>query len=388
MQSIRNILQIFREEFSTVIRDSGVWIFFVLLNLAYPVIYTYIYSNESVHEVPVAVVDHDFSSASRDFIRRWDASANVNVIARCNDIEEAKRLWYKKDILGILEVPKSFGSDINTGKQTNVSLFTDMGGLLNYKALLMSASSVAQLSGKEIQVKDLTYALPTTQELTASPIRIEEVKLFNPESGYASFIIPAILILVIQQSLLLGIGTLAGTARDRNKGHLLPTGYLTRFRNPFQIITGKAMAYFTVYVVMIVWVYVVVPGIFNLTRIGLKLDLFIFLLPFLLSSIFMAISFSFLSKEREAPFFIFVFTSVPLMFLSGISWPIEAIPHYWKTISHIFPSTFGIEGYTKIANMGSTLNELLPEWYSLWLLTVVYFFISAYLYYRAMRVKF
>ena len=59
---------------------------------------------------------------------------------------------------------------------------------------------------------------------------------------------------------------------------------------------------------------------------------------------------------------IFVFTSVPLLFISGISWPGAAIPPFWKYVSYIFPSTFGINGFVKINNMGATLSEVAFEY--------------------------
>lgn len=68
-------------------------------------VYTFIYSNEVAREVPVAVVDHSKSALSREFIRNWDATASVDVVARCEDMEAARLLMYKKDIYGILEIP-------------------------------------------------------------------------------------------------------------------------------------------------------------------------------------------------------------------------------------------------------------------------------------------
>ena len=59
---------------------------------------------------------------------------------------------------------------------------------------------------------------------------------------------------------------------------------------------------------------------------------------------------------------LFVFTSVPLLFLSGISWPGAAMPEFWRYFSYIFPSTFGINGYVRINSMGATLNEVAFEY--------------------------
>ena len=84
-----------------------------------------------------------------------------------------------------------------------------MGALLYNKALLQATRNVAVTVGIEIQAENIPYASRIQQEITASPVEISEVKMFNPQSGFASFIIPAVLILVIQQSLLLGVGTFA-----------------------------------------------------------------------------------------------------------------------------------------------------------------------------------
>lgn len=376
---IYDIYYIFRKEFYTIFRDHAVLVFFILLTLAYPVVYTYIYSNEVVREVPVAVVDNSKSVLSREFIRHWDASPGVGVVARCSDMEEARILMYEKKIYGILEVPAGFSRDVARGKQAHVSLFCDMGGLLNYKALLMAASDVSILMGKDIQVTGMDYATEKTQEIKASPVQVAEVKMFNPAGGFASFIIPAVLVLVIQQSLLLGVGTIAGTARDRSKYKLMiPVN--GHYRHSWRIVTGKALAYLPVYVVMSFWVFFVVPRIFGLTQIADKADLVFFMLPFLLACVFFAITLSFLCKEREMPFLLFVFTSVPLMFISGISWPKTAIPDYWVVFSKIFPSSHGIDGFVKINNMGASLSEVGTEFYSLWILAAVYFILSCLLY--------
>ena len=147
--------------------------------------------------------------------------------------------------------------------------------LLNYKALLQATSDVAITLGKEIQVENLPYASRIQQEITASPVEISEVKMFNPQSGFASFIIPAVLILVIQQSLLLGVGTIAGTARDRNPRHsLVPVD--KHYCKPWCIVIGKACVYMPVYFVMGFWVFFIVPRIFSLTQIGAKSELMLF----------------------------------------------------------------------------------------------------------------
>jgi len=267
MKRIYDIYYVFRREFYTVFRDHAVIVFFILLTLAYPLVYTYIYSDEVVRDVPVAVVDHSNSSLSREFIRDWGASPNVRIVAHCSDLEQAKILMHEKKIYGILEVPSDFSKSVARGDQAHVALFCDMGALLNYKALLQAASDVAIGMSREIQVEGVPYASRIQQEITTSPVEIAEVKMFNPQSGFASFIIPAVLVLVIQQSLLLGVGTIAGTARDRSrKKWMIPDN--RHYRRAWCIVLGKALLYIPIYFVMGYWVFFIVPRIFGLTQIG------------------------------------------------------------------------------------------------------------------------
>lgn len=384
-----DIYYVFKREFYSVFRDHAVLTFFVALTLAYPVVYTFIYSNEVAREVPVAVVDHSKSSASREFIRNWDATASVDVIAHCEDMEAAKHLMYKKDIYGILEIPEDFSRRIALGEQAHVSLFCDMGALLNYKALLTAGTDVALQMSKDIQIRGMEYATKITEEIKASPVKIQDVKLFNPQGGFTSFLIPAVLILVIQQSLLLGVGTIAGTERDRRrKGSQLPAG--CHFCRPTRVVLGKTFAYLPIYFVMAYWVFFIVPRLFGMTQVGERGEIMLFLFPFLLACVFFAIAMSFLSREREMPFLIFVFTSVPLMFISGISWPKSAIPEYWVWFGKLFPSSFGIDGFVKINNTGATLSEVLPEFWGLWILAAFYFVMACLLYkieYRKLKYK-
>lgn len=381
---MKDIFYIFRREFYTVFRDHAVMTFFIFLTLGYPIIYTYIYSDEVVREVAVAVIDHAQTPLSREFLRMWDATPGAKIVAHCNDLEEAKILMNKKEVYGILEVPADFSKEINRGEQAHVALFCNMGALLNYKALAQASSDVSLEMGKKIQVDGLDYASRIQQEVTASPVKVSEVKLFNPQGGFASFIMPAVLILVIQQSLLLGVGTIAGTQRDRNRGYgMVPSN--RHYRRAWQIVLGKACLYLPVYLVMGFWVLFIVPRIFSLTQIASKVELMLFLFPFLLACIFFSIAGSFLSKEREQPFLLFVFTSVPLMFISGISWPREGIADYWIAFSRIFPSTHGIDGFVKLNNLGATLRDVLPEYVSLWILAGVYFVLACLLYRRELN---
>ena len=200
-EGILDIFYIWKDELKNVFKDEGVLIFFFLVPFAYPLLYSFIYNNEVVREAKMVVVDQSDSYLSREFTRRVNATPDVRVVAVSTDMEEAKRMLDRKEAYGILYFP--------TGKQTTVPLYCDMSSLLFYKAFLLAATEVSLDLGKEIRMHNAPGASAKQEEITVNPIPYESVTLFNTQNGFASFLVPAILILVIQQTLVLGIGAYA-----------------------------------------------------------------------------------------------------------------------------------------------------------------------------------
>ena len=380
VQGIYDMFYIWKQEFRTTFRDQGVLIFFILVPLVYPLIYAFIYTNETIREVPAVAVDNSCSSLSREYLRKVDATPDVNIVTYCADMEEAKLMMKDRKAYGVIYIPADFSDNIARGKQTQVSLYCDMSGLLYYKALLLANTNVSLAMNADIKVERAGNSTERQDEIIAYPIEYEDVALYNPTNGFAAFLIPVVLMLIIQQTLLLGIGVSAGTAREHNQFRdLVPIN--RHYNGTLRIVMGKGLSYFMVYSLVSVYILCVVPWIFKLNRIAIPGELALFILPYLAACIFFSMTASIAIRNRETCMLLFVFTSVPLLFLSGISWPAAAIPPFWKYFSYIFPSTFGINGYVRINSMGATLNEVAFEYRALWL-QAGFYFITACLVYR------
>lgn len=358
---------IWSKELKNIYKDLGVIIFFVIVPLVYPVIYGIIYNPEVLREAPLVVVDESHSSLAREFVRKIDATPDVRVYTYASDMEEAKKIIDRKEAYGILFIPSEFSSNIHRGLQSNVTLYADMSGLLFYKNILLATTEASLDMGETI-----------TMQKVDLPVRYEAVAIYNTQNGFASFLVPGILMLVIQQTLLLGIGMLTATIRERNQGRLIPSG--STHEGALRIVLGKAMAYLTVYIFICIWAVAIVPNLFHLIQIAKYGTVLLFVLPYLLSCIFFAMTATTFIRGRETPMMVFVFTSLPLLFLSGISWPASAVPEFWKYFSYLFPSTFGIQGFVKLNSMGATLREVSFEYQMLWLQTGIYFLTTLVIY--------
>lgn len=378
-QGITDLLYIWWQELKAVVKDQGVLIFFILVPLGYPLLYTFIYTNETVREVPAAVVDDSRSSLSREYLRLVDAGADLSIVSHCSDMEEAKALLKSGKIYGIIYIPESFSRDIAKGIQTRVTLYCDMSGMLYYKAMLTSNTNASLMMNKQIKIERSGNTTGRQDEVSTAPIKYEDISIFNPQNGFASFLIPAVLILIIQQTLLLGVGLSAGTARENNRFRdLVPLS--RHYHGTLRIVLGKSLTYFMIYAVMSAYMLCLVPKMFSLVQIAQASTLAAFILPYLLSCIFFAMTCSIFIHHREACMMIYVFTSLPLLFISGISWPGSAIPGFWEIVSYIFPSTFGINGFVRINTMGASLADVATEYRMLWIQTGIYFLTTCAVY--------
>lgn len=379
VEGTRDACLIWREEMRQVFKDEGVLIFFFIVPLIYPLLYSWIYNNEAVHEVPVVVVDDSHSHLSRDFIRRCDASSDVRIACHAADMDEAKMLLSRQVVKAIYYIPADFQTHVNRMEQGVVSVYCDMSLMLTYKAAYQTAMLVSQQMNSEIQVRLAGHYTQREDAIQARPLDYEEVPVFNPSGGYGSAILPAVLMLILQQTLVLGVGMAAGTARESNRFQdLVPIQ--KHYHGTFRIVLGKVLCYFMIYAVMGTWLTVVVPRLFHFPCLAHWQDLLALMVPYTLACIFFGITVSCIIRYRENVMLLIVFVSIPLLFVTGVSWPQSAIPGFWQGVSWLFPSTFGARGYIRLNSMGGTLGDILFEYRILWIQVLAYFFLACAVY--------
>ena len=142
-EGFNDLFYIWLQEFRITFRDPGVLIFFIIVPLSYPILYGFMYTNEVVREVPVVVVNDSNSSLSREYLRKLNATSEVEIVSYCTNMEEAKEMMRQRKAYGVVYIPSSFSKDIVQGIQTRVSIYCDMSGLLYYKNVLMANTAVS-----------------------------------------------------------------------------------------------------------------------------------------------------------------------------------------------------------------------------------------------------
>lgn len=379
VSSFRALCSVWYREFRYMLLDEGMLLFVTLVPLLYPIAYSWIYNNEVVREVPVVVVDKSKTPQSRRFIHLYDASSAVRVAYYSTDLNEAKDLVGRQEAYGVIYIPSDFSARINRMEQATVGVYCDMTLMLVYKNVFQTATAVCSEMGTELQKQKLGLLTNRDEEVSTQPLRCEEVPLFNTTGGYGNFLLPAVLILILQQTMLLGMGLCSGTLREKYGRIILRD---ERYTNVAAIIGGKWLAYMLLYVVLAAYILLLIPKLFGIVSILYSSDFLMFLLPYLTSCIFFAMATMSIVRQREDVLLLVVFTSILLIFLSGVSWPSSNIPTLWQYVSWLFPSTFGIKSFIAMNSMGARFEDILPYVSALWLQTLVYGILAIVIYRR------
>lgn len=369
-----DLFKVWKREIWFSFHDEGVIIFFLILCLVYPVLYALIYNTETARDVTIVVVDDDRSADSRAFARALDATPEVCVVQYVPSIDDARRCLHQKQCYGIIHFDQGFGRHIHRGEQTHVEVYCDMGLMFRYKQILVGVTNVQQEFNSRLLHQRLSV-VPVN--ISPGTIRNEQVALGNTGMGLASAILPAIFILVLQQSMLLGICMLHGGSRERrlhNQGVdplEIPAGVAAS-------ILGKSLCYWMIYIILTVYTLFVAPKFFDFPQVGDLRSILVLALPFLLASSFMGQALKVFANDRESTFIALVFTSLIFVFLSGISWPRASMSPLWLIVGNFIPSTWAVNAYEQMQTNGATLDQQSTAYFMLWVLVGV-MFVLAYL---------
>ncbi len=370
--SLRQFAAIAANELRTILTDDGALLLLLFASLIYATTYSSAYGSQVLRNVPIGVVDECRSSASRTLIEGFSSGPNTYVAYEPTDMQEAERLFFERKIYGVVYIPADYEHALYGGEQAVVSIYCDASYFLMYRQVFQELVTSLGTTSAMVEFQRLVARgtnVPQAQAMT-QPVVYQSHNLFNSYLGYGSFVMPAILMLILQQTLLIGIGMIGGTWREqRLYGRLHPAGS----RLPIlAVVTARGVVYLLIYGVISAWLLVVHYRLFHYPMNGATESIVAFMAIYLTAAIALGLALSTLFRTREQSLMLLLWSSIPLLMLSGISYPREAIPDWLYAIGRLFPSSHGIEGFIRIQSMGASLGEVLDEIRWLATLAVVY----------------
>ena len=369
-----------RNEVKAIISDGGALLILFGASIVYPVAYSVAYKNEVIHELPVAFVDLDKTLSSRTISRMIDATEKTKVNIKPGSLTEAEELFWEGKVNGVILIPEGFEKNIVKGTSATISVYCDASHFLMYKETLASTLAVSSTYGAGVEITRLMSSGSSREQamMQRDPLQAKFRMLYNPVGSYGGYVMPGILLIILQQALLVGIGMISGASREK-KDHIIPG---LRFGNTaLPIIIGRSLAYFGVALItssfMLLWVY----NWFGFPSKSGYFNVFVLLIPYIFATIFMGFTISFLFRKREQSIMFLVFLSPIVLFMSGISWPKTSMPAIINLISSILPSSFMVPAYLRVRTMGVPLTDVTHELTVLCLQTLIYCILAVTLYY-------
>ena len=362
-----------------IFRDRAVFFSFVIVAVLVSFLYTYLYSEETLQELPIGVVDEDNTSQSRQLLRMIDTNSGVAIYSSYLNLSEAQKAFQQEQIRGIIAIPSSFSRDLQRGEQPSISVYADASYMLYYKQVLTAAKISATYlnTGVEMKRTSAQGKLPSQVRDEAMPVSAKVVSLYNPSSGYATFLIPVVLVIIFQTTILTSVGILGGTMRESNKlRKIYPNS--NSFWGALPIVMGKATTYLALSMAILLIILGIVMPLFGIPMRSSILSTMVFMVPFVLSIVFMGLCLLGFLHRREDAIMLIMYTSLPSVMLTGFSWPTVAMPEWLHAFSYIVPTTLGAKGFVSITQMGASLSTILPYWAGMWGLCLFYLVLAGF----------
>lgn len=345
--------------FRAIFSDTTALMLIVGSCILYSFFYPTAYSGEVPVRMPVAIVDLDHSAASRALQTRVDASQQAAIVARVSNSAEAMHLLERREVSAFVLIPEGFERAILRGEQGKVALYGNGAFLLRSSTALSGVASALGVVGREAA----TAQAMASGAPAVAPLAIVQRPLFNTREGYGSTVVPGVVFLIIQQTLLMGLATIAATMREQ----------YGRLGLPPQTLLGIALAFFTIGCAHILYFTGFVFWFQDYPRAAAApLTLIVAGAMFIAATVAGALMIGSFFRTRERPTQLWIVTSVPIFFLSGLNWPAEATPEWLLWLARLLPTTPGIKLMVGVNQMGASLSDQRFELLNLALLAIFY----------------
>jgi len=350
-------ISILQDELQLIIRDKSI----LLTCLIAPILYAFfvgsIYMEKDVSEIPIAVVDYDHTKLSRKVSELVDTNEKVKVLGHYSSMGNAMYLFNNLKVQGILIIPKEFQKNTMNLDGAHVELILNNTKFLTSNEINKGVQQVMlTISGGVRMQYFISNKVPIElAKQQAQPILPAIKSIYNATNNYGDYLLPILLILILQQTLIIGFGQ--SIVHEFNQG-LLVNIRNTTFYDFMKILSAKSFYYLLLYLAYFFVFYKLIFPYYHLAFKG------VLLLHILLSAIFIMVVI--LYTILLASFFkttigwteVLAFSTYPLFLVSGYSWPIEAMPVFLQGFANILPSTPYFEVFNLLSVEGAELFHI------------------------------
>jgi len=310
--------------------------------------------NTDVTDVPTVLVDQDRSAASRDLARRFVESGYFEIVANEERADAVDRWLVTSRAQMGLVVPTGFGAAIAAARPTSLQIVVDGTDAASANVALGYAGALARAYGAEVS--------PAPRDGTRRPrggqIELVPRVFYNPDLKSRWFYVPAVLamILMIMTMLLSAMGVV----REKEIGTLEQI-MVTPIR-PWQLLVGKLAPFAVIGLVQMCLATAVAVYGFGVPLRGSFPLLVALTLLFIMSTLGLGLLVSTVVQNQQQAMMAAAFAAmVPMVYLSGLIFPIENMPPAIQLVTCAIPLRYYAEIIRGVFLRGSGMDVLWPE---------------------------
>lgn len=372
------IYQIAKREIKIITSDIDIRTIVLIAPLFYSFFYAAIYLYKSETKVAVAILDSDKSVISKQLTNDMGAHPLLSPDLYLNDFSEIQPLLFSEEIQAVIYIPDGFSRDIKKHQYTTIKIYLNSHRFLHSNDVNKAVNEIVADYNKEIKVEFFNKKGLNSEyaSITAEPLKESINYLFNPGQDYGNFIIPAVLILVLQQTLLIGLSeSIAKEKEEKSMKELFSTA-----GNKVSIaLFGKTFYYFVIYMSYALLFFTLHFTVFKLNLAGSFILLMGITGLFLLTMIPLSLFIGSLFNRKLIALQIIAFTSYPFFFLSGYAFPSYSMPEGIQYIANILPGTPYFTAFNRLVFMGASFSEISG---TIWHLVILWILFSLLAYFR------
>lgn len=413
-----DIFDLITRELKVIITSFSIMVVIIAGNVFYAFFYPSPYLNDVLMKQKIAVVDEDRTQKSREFIFNANAQIRTEIIANTT-MQNAQNMLKLNEVYGILYIPQDFEKNGIKSSLPKVYYIANNSYFLIYSSILEGLNSAASATSFET-TQMLFNSESSPINAPKNPIQPEFIALFNPSVGYLNYILAAILVFILHQTMVIACGILCGTqiqqyeqyclhnatlrlnqtnqgAKAQNPQNLhtnpqnlnannraipspnpLPRELYFLSASPILLIFARVSAFIVIYFPLFLFYFGFIYDYYNLTTFATSINLILFGIVFIVATASFAIFLGFLCSRREYVPQIALVMSMPLLFGLGVIYPSQSIPSAIKIFMDFIPIAPAVSGFIKLNQMGADFSDIWGEFVHLFLLGVGYAF-GAYL---------
>jgi ABC-2 type transport system permease protein len=326
-------------------------------------------SGSSASNLPVAVVDldagyHNSTVGSQTFIAVLDeinSKTGMMKLSSEASVSDVKTSIQSGNLEGAIIIPSNFSASLLTGKQGTLIIMTDQSNpqiSATMETLLSGVFSEMGTSLAQQNVQALSPAVNESDSLAVvQPYKVQTQGVVPGTSNYFDFLAPGIMAMVVMMSVMTGLP--GAISQEKEIGTM--DGMMVAPINRLSIILGKTLSQTVRGMLQGAIILVLAVLLFGVTIHGSILLVFGLLLLGVFSFVGLGIVLTSFAKDQQTATMLMTTLMFPMMFLSGVFFPIQQMPWYMQDISKVLPLTYASDALRKVMVLGAGIPDITTD---------------------------